>query len=113
MVLEGPGNCREQGGDRGLPTNRVAAGDAGAMTATLAIYLPTCLTLMGKSRAALKQRIEFLLPLRYFELGEISSGQAAQMAGMGRAAFLKEANRNGVPVIDMDEEEMELEFAHV
>ena len=83
------------------------------MTATLAIDRPTCLTLQGKSRAELEQRSKFLLALKYFELGEITSGQAAQMAGMGRVAFLNEASRNGVPVIDMDEEEMELEFAHV
>jgi hypothetical protein len=58
------------------------------MTATLAIKLPTRLTLQGKSRAELEQRSKFLLALKYFELGEITSGQAAQMAGMGRLAFL-------------------------
>ena len=83
------------------------------MTATLAIDFPTCLTLQGKSLAELEQRSKFLLALKYFELGEITSGQADQMAGMGRVAFLNEASRNGVPVIDMDEAEMELEFAHV
>ena len=82
-------------------------------TATLAINLPACLTLQGKSRAELEQRSKFLLALKYFELGEITSGQAAQMAGMGRIAFLNAASRNGVPVIDMNAEEMELEFAHV
>ena len=82
-------------------------------TATLAINLPACLTLQGKSRAELEQRSKFLLALKYFELGEITSGQAAQMAGMGRIAFLNDASRNGVPVIDMNTEEMELEFAHV
>lgn len=91
----------------------MAAGYAVGMTATLAIDLPTCLTLQGKNRAELEQRSKFLLALKYFELGEITSGQAAQMADMGRVAFLNEASRNGVPVIDMDEEEMALEFAHV
>ena len=83
------------------------------MTATLAIELPTCLTLQGKSRAELEQRSKFRLALKYFELGEITSGQAAQMAGMGRVALLNEVSRSGVAVIDMDEEEMEREFAHV
>ena len=99
--------------ERRLLADRVAAGYAGGMTATLAIDLPICLTLQGKSRTELEQRSKFLLALKYFELGEITSGQAAQMAGMGRVAFLNEASRNGVAVIDMDEEEMELEFAHV
>ena len=83
------------------------------MTATLAIELPTCLTLQGKSRAELEQRSTFLVALKYFEMGAITSGQTAQMAGMGRVAFLKEASRSGVAVIDMDEQEMEREFAHV
>ena len=99
--------------ERGRLADRGDAGYAEGMTATLAIDLPTCLTLQGKSRAELEQRSKFLLALKYFELGEITSGQAAQMAGMGRVAFLNEASRNGVPVIDMNEEEMELEFAHV
>ena len=49
------------------------------MTATLAIDRPTCLTLQRKSRAELEQRSKFLLALKYFELGEITSGQAAQI----------------------------------
>ena len=65
---------------RGLLADRVAAGYAAGMTATLAIDLPTGLTLQGKSRAELEQRSKFLLALKYFELGEITSGQAAQMA---------------------------------
>ena len=99
--------------ERGLLAGRLAAGYAADMTATLAIELPTCLTLQGKSRAELEQRSKFLLALKYFELGEITSGQAARMAGMGRVAFLNEASRSGVAVIDMNEEEMEREFAHV
>lgn len=83
------------------------------MTATLAIELPTCLTLQGKSRAELEQRCKFLLALKYFELGEITSGQAAQIPGMGRVAFLHEASRSGVAVIDMDEEQMAKEFSHI
>ena len=69
--------------------------------------------MQGKSRAELEQRSKFLLALKYFELGEITSGQAAQMAGMGRVVFLNEASRSGAAVIDMDEEGMEREFAHV
>jgi predicted HTH domain antitoxin len=99
--------------ERGLLAGRLAAGYDSDRTATLAIELPTCLTLQGKSRAELEQRSKFLLALKYFELGEITSGQAARMAGMGRVAFLNEASRSGVAVIDMNEEEMEREFAHV
>jgi len=61
----------------------------------------------------LEQRSKFLLALKYFELGEITFGHAAQMAGMGRVAFLSYASRSGVVVIDTDEEKMEMEFSHV
>jgi len=83
------------------------------MTATLAFDLPTCLMLQAKDRAELERRSKFLLALKFFELGEITSGQAARMADIGRVAFLQEASRLGVPVIDLNEEEMAQEFAHV
>ena len=56
------------------------------MTATLSIKRPNCLTLQGKSRAELEQGSAFFPALKYFKLWEIPSGQAALMAGMGRAA---------------------------
>jgi len=69
--------------------------------------------LQAKDRAELERRSKFLLALKFFELGEITSGQAARMADIGRVAFLQEASRLGVPVIDLNEEEMAQEFAHV
>jgi len=80
------------------------------MTGTLAIDFPTTLTLRAKDRNAMEQRSRFLLALKYFELGEISSGQAAKMCGMGRVAFLAEAARCGVPAVELSEEELEREF---
>lgn len=83
------------------------------MTTTLAIDLPTCLTLHARSRAEVEERSKFLLALKYFELGEITSGQAARMCGMGRVAFFYEASRHGVPVADLNEDELAAEFANV
>ncbi|MBS3935770.1 MAG: UPF0175 family protein [Sulfuritalea sp.] len=48
----------------------------------------------------------YLLALKLFEQGRISSGKAGRLAGMGRVEFLLAASRDGVPVVDMTDEEM-------
>jgi predicted HTH domain antitoxin len=53
----------------------------------------------------------FLLALKLFEQGRISSGKAALLCGMGRVEFLLAAGRNGVPVVDLGRDELEDEFA--
>jgi predicted HTH domain antitoxin len=81
------------------------------MTTLLEVEFPATLTLHAKNRAAVEQRSRFLLALKYFELGEVSSGQAAKMCGMGRVAFLADCSRSGVPVSELEGEELEREFA--
>lgn len=81
------------------------------MISLLEVEFPTTLTLHAKSRAAVEERSRFLLALKYFELGELSSGQAAKMCGMGRVAFLTECSRCGVPVSELDGADLEREFA--
>ena len=80
------------------------------MTATLDINFPDTLLLHAKDAAALNERSRFLLALKYFELGELSSGQAAQMCGMGRVQFLDEAARCGVPATELTGDELKQEF---
>lgn len=63
-----------------------------------------------KDTEELARRSRFLLALKLFELGELSSGQAANMAAMPRVVFLFEAGRHGVPVADFSIEEAEEEF---
>lgn len=53
----------------------------------------------------------FLLALKLFELGRISSGKAGKLCGMGRVEFLLAASRAGVPVVDLSQEDMSEEFA--
>lgn len=80
------------------------------MSATLQIELPSALLLHAKDEAALCERSRFLLALKYFELAELSSGQAATMCGLTRAAFLAEAARHGVPAAELSGEELPREF---
>ena len=67
--------------------------------------------LRAKDEAALRERSRFLLALKYIEMEELSSGQAAALCGMERVAFLLEAARCGVPAFDLSAEEIEREFA--
>ena len=53
----------------------------------------------------------FLLALKLFEQGRISSGKAGRLAGMGRVEFLLAASRAGVPGVDLSQDELEDEFA--
>lgn len=78
---------------------------------TITLELPESLFWhAAKSKEAVEQRSRFLLALKYFELGEITSGQAAAIAGISRVQFLTDASRHGVAVADLDEDEMKAEF---
>jgi predicted HTH domain antitoxin len=72
--------------------------------ATLSIELPDTLLLgTGQSPDEFLKEARFLLSLKLFELGRISSGKAAEISGMSRLDFLFAAGRSGVPVADLDE----------
>ncbi len=80
---------------------------------TIQMQLPDTLLLPpGSNLADLEKRSQFLLALKYFELGELSSGQASEMCGMSRVGFFSEASRLGVPVADLSAEEMDDEFSN-
>jgi predicted HTH domain antitoxin len=64
----------------------------------------------AKSADTVERRSRFLLALKYFELGEITSGQAAAMSGISRVQFLTDASRLGVAVADLDDDELHAEF---
>jgi len=76
------------------------------------VQVPDSLLLKpGSTLAGLEKLSQLLLALKFFELGELSSGQAAQMCGLNRAAFLQEASRLGVPVADLPPDAADDEFA--
>ena len=69
------------------------------------------LALPGASPESLASEAKFMLALKLFEVGRLSSGKAGQLCGMGRVEFLLAAGRAGVPVATLDEEEISAEFA--
>lgn len=53
----------------------------------------------------------FLLALKLFELGRVSSGKAGRLCDMGRVEFLLAASRAGTPVVTLSTDEMASEFS--
>lgn len=77
----------------------------------LTIELPeNVLLACGQSREEFVREARFLLALKLFELGRISSGKAAELAGMGKPDFIMAAGRLGVPAADLDSDEAAREF---
>jgi predicted HTH domain antitoxin len=67
----------------------------------------------GRTVSELETELRVLLAVKLFELKRVSIGQAANIAGLGKIAFMDELGRMGVPVIDFDPEQLGSEFADV
>lgn len=65
----------------------------------------------GSTPDALAREAKFMLALKLFEVGRLSSAKAAALCGQGRVEFLLAAGRAGVPVVALDADELEAEFA--
>lgn len=85
------------------------------MSRTLTIeYGEEVLLGMGMSPAEFSAEARLLLAAKLYELGRLTSGQAASMCGKGRADFLLSLARIDVATSNLREEdaEDELAFAH-
>jgi len=58
----------------------------------------------------LNAQILLMAALKMFELGKLSSGKAAQLAGMSRVAFLEQCGRYRVSVFNYPPEELQNEL---
>jgi len=54
---------------------------------------------------------QMALAMKLFELGRLTSGQAAELAGVGRIAFLFSCRRYQCSSESWDEDELKAEFA--
>ncbi|MBF0116839.1 MAG: UPF0175 family protein [Magnetococcales bacterium] len=82
------------------------------MVSALTIELPLeGLPLSAELPDNFSDEVRFLLALKLFEQGRITSGKAGRLSGMGRVEFLLAASRAGVPVVDLSQDEMDEEFA--
>jgi predicted HTH domain antitoxin len=69
--------------------------------------LPGLLKLSEKQFAA---EVRFLAAAKLFEMGKLSSGKAAEMAGIGRVEFLHKLGLYGFPAINLDDEQIDAEL---
>ena len=58
----------------------------------------------------LVDQVQLMAALKLFELGVISSGKAAELAGISHLEFLEECGRHRVPVFNPPDEEVEAEL---
>lgn len=56
--------------------------------------------------------ILMLAAVKLYELGKLSSGRAAQLAGISRVSFLQSLARYNVPIFDLTEEELIQDMAN-
>jgi len=64
------------------------------------------------SRREFEHAMRFALASKLFELGRVSSGQAAALIPMSRYDFLKSQHQVGVPALGWDEDELADEIAN-
>jgi predicted HTH domain antitoxin len=77
-------------------------------TKTVAISYPEeLLGEIGTTPEAFEQELRFLVAAKLFELGRLSSGRAAEIAGMQRVAFLNELGRYRISAFNYSLEELE------
>lgn len=67
----------------------------------------------GRSVTELERELRLLLAVKLFELKRVSIGQAADIAELGKIAFMDELSRMGVAIINFDADQLASEFADV
>jgi predicted HTH domain antitoxin len=64
----------------------------------------------GKPHKAVEQELQLDLAVRLFEMGKLSIGKAAELAGMSKPRFADELGRRKIPVINLDDDEIQAEL---
>jgi predicted HTH domain antitoxin len=62
------------------------------------------------TKEEMEQHLRLMAALKMFELGKISSGKAAQLAGMSRVEFFEACGRYRVSLFNYSEEELQREL---
>jgi len=77
----------------------------------LTLSIPSDVPMLLKmSKADFAHEAQILLAVKLFELGKLTSGKAAELAGMPRTTFLHILDRYRVPAINLQDEEIEREI---
>jgi len=80
----------------------------------LTIEIPEDLALvLNESWDQLAQEIRVMSAIKLYELGKLSLGKAAELAGMSKVDFIFLLSKYGVPVLDYSEETLEHEIGTI
>ena len=61
---------------------------------------------LKESPSELSKQILMLAAIKFYQMGKLSSGRAAQLAGISRVSFLQSLSRYDIPIFDLTLEEL-------
>jgi predicted HTH domain antitoxin len=83
------------------------------MNRSLRIDYPSTLPdALHQTPSEFEQDARFAMAVKLFEMKRVTSGQAAQLAGIDRTSFLMRLSESGVAMIDVPPEELADDVRH-
>ncbi|MDE2798948.1 MAG: UPF0175 family protein [Gemmatimonadota bacterium] len=75
-------------------------------------YSEDLLLITGQEPEVFEREARFLLALKFFELRRISAGKAAELSGLRKPEFLAKVSALNIPVVDLDDDQLDTEFGY-
>lgn len=81
---------------------------------TVSLEIPTtALAALGESPDEFVNEMRIAAAVKWYELGRLSQGKAAEVAGLSRSAFIEALSRFKVSAIQITEKELVKELSNV